>query len=139
MAAKGYMTDFEALRETLESAGTVKWNLHRGFNSVNNQRQNLIYRQENEELTPDESFDDLKKRIVWNSNNGGDFTIYTVPIKAANQGTYHWFRVESQTQTGVAGIGAFNPATMGYVTREDLERERRMWELERENEEQGDR
>lgn len=141
MAAKGYMNDFGALRNQFDLYVTrnksTAWYLYRGFREIFNERNGTIYRQENTDMEAEESFELLQQLIMDNSAGGGDFSIYFPGSKAANhtQGSI-LFRVERNTLPAPgAGLGGFHDVRMsGYLTREDLERERELWELKRENE-----
>lgn len=136
MASKNYMTDWEGLEEAIKTSGSTKWNLYRGFVNNHANRSVMIYKQDNDEIDHDQSFEDLKKRIEWNSAGGGDFTVF-IPGKASNHGYSIWFRVPGVNSAATASVAGLpvNYAQMGFVTREELDRERRLWELERENEE----
>lgn len=138
MAAKGYMTDFGPLRDQFDltvgrNKGSTAWNLYRGFQDTLSERRGIIYKQDEEEMTADESFGLLEQLIKNNSAGGGDFTIY-FPKKGAAQHQHGsiFFRVENYNQRQGAGLGGFpsDPRMSGYLTREDLEKERRLWEAE---------
>lgn len=143
MAAKGYMNDFGALRTQFDlytnQNKSTAWYLYRGFREIFNDRQGTIYKQESPDMEAEESFDLLQQLIMDNSAGGGDFSIYFPNKGSANhtRGSI-LFRVERGVQpVGSAGLGGFmqDPRLGGYLTREDLEKERRLWELEKRNEE----
>ncbi|HMN89081.1 MAG TPA: hypothetical protein PKE68_03610 [Saprospiraceae bacterium] len=130
------MTDFDALRETFMAGNTPEWILYRGFSTNLRERAIRVGEQKSKEVSLEDSFEDLMRRINWNSGGGGDFTVF-IPTKASNQGETIFFRVDGPATAAIGNMPML-PAQLGFLTREDLERERRLWELERRNEELED-
>lgn len=141
MAVKGYMNSFDALRKQfdlfVEQNKSTAWTLFRGFRESFNERGPLIYKQEDAEKDAEESFDLLQNMIIDNSAGGGDFSIYFPNKGSSNhaKGTL-LFRVERTPAQNSSSLSGFSdPRLSGFVTPAELDRERRLWELERQNEE----
>lgn len=143
MAAKGYMTDFNSLRKQFDltvgrNKDSTAWNLYRGHQDTLSERRGIIYKQDEEDMNEDESFNLLQQLIENNSAGGGDFTVY-FPKRGAAQHQHGsiFFRVESaNNRQGVTGLSGYpvNPAAMGYITREEFALQQQLWQLQRENE-----
>lgn len=141
MAAKTYMTDFEALRRIFELAAekndSTRWNLYRGMNDNFASRGTVLYKQTSDEMDKDESWSLLRQLIEDNSSGGGDFSIYWPPKGGHKTGGTDsmsaYFRVEgpvSASGSRLAGLPMAMSISKAEM-QEAIEKERRLWELER--------
>lgn len=132
---------FDSVLKTEEHA---KWNLYRGhLNKVGENRANQIYKQDDADMSKEDSFDLLMQMIQVNSSEGGDFTIY-IPQKSQNvPNGVAFFRAPNtpvRSAYGHSQIAGFPAAGMaGMLTKDDvkemIEKERDGWEKDRKIEE----
>lgn len=132
---KGYINTYDGLETWFKKIGSSRWNLYRGHvDKVSDNRSTIIYKNESEEDI-DESWRMLQEMIQINSGAGGNFTIY-VPGKSLNHGFSSFFVSPNTLPARTSGLAGIDG---GYVSgmvpknelKELLEKERKMWELER--------
>ncbi|MBX2927013.1 MAG: hypothetical protein KF852_04195 [Saprospiraceae bacterium] len=136
MAAKTYMTEFDALERWFAIGETPAWILFRGFSDSHSGRSNRIYSQTDTNMGKDESFALLRTLITDNSAGGGDFTVFIQPKTGTAGQSAHYRVLGIETQTAGSRLGGFPGAPMvGYVAAGEvqakIDAEKRMWELER--------
>lgn len=129
---KGYIDNYEDLQVWVESTKQPLWNLYSGWVEKFGQ-QHLLAKNE-EELDPEQSFNQLRRMIEINSPQGGHFTVY-IP-QPSNRGFST--RIKIAGAAGVAGVGGFagvgNPYALGMIPMDQHEKairkEKEMWELQ---------
>lgn len=138
MRNTAYINDLESLKKWFEACGHSFWVLVHGFHdgmTVN--QKGTIYRQTNDDMSPQESWNLLAEMLEMHSSQGARFTIFTGGESGKNAGRY----LSTKFQWGqsllpgmVAGIAGL-PSAPGTYSRDELareiEKERRIWELER--------
>lgn len=150
MKSKAAMTNLEDLERWFQQCGSVEWNLYRGHQDKLNSLH-LIASQKQSDVGMDESWDKLSQFIEMNTRQGGDITVY-IPAGGNNRGFLAHFSVN--TPGAMAGLGqpgamsAMGAWGMGFIPIEEHERrakelrekwdlERRLEDLEAENESRG--
>lgn len=136
MKSRATITNMDDLKTWFDMAGSTEWNLYRGHqDKLNGAHQ--IASQRATETNLEESWDQLSRFIDMNTRNGGDVTIY-IPGGGNGRGYVAHYSLERPGamaglgQPGGAMMGAWG---MGYIPIEEHERRakelREKWELER--------
>jgi hypothetical protein len=135
MARHSYVSSLPDLEKWFLLLGKPQWNLYRGHHE-NMARASTVYRQKEDSMDMAESWELLRDMISINSSDGGQFTVF-VPNSAtggAGTSTLVAINMESVTPTSrgvaIAGVPS-GMVSLGQV-QEEIAKERRMWELERE-------
>lgn len=130
--ARSTLRNIEDLKTWFDQCNYVRWNLYRGLHEKLPQTS-IIYRQENNDMTLEESWDLLSQLIETSSHGGGQFTVYVIG-GSANKG------FTQKIEVGMPTSPAQNPALsglhgVGFVPAAELAKqiaaEKRLWDLER--------
>lgn len=135
MRNAAYISDLEALKKWFETCGHVYWVLVHGFHEGMSQNQKgVIYKQMNDDMSAEESWSLLADMLEMHSSNGARFTIFTGNDSNKAAGRYLSTKFQWGHALSMAGVAGF-PAAPGTYSRDELareiEKERRIWELER--------
>ena len=98
---------------------TPTWNLYRGWHDKMPVR-NIIYKQEDENLSMDESFEVLQQMMEMNSHSGGKFTVY-VHNNQKGSSVLVGLNLERMAK-GNMGLGGYSGAGFGMVPADEVDR-----------------
>ena len=130
------MTSIDALESWFRKIAKPQWNLYRGHNNTMS-RAHSLYRQGEDTMSIDESWELLRDMININCGNGGQFTVY-IPAAATGNTGYSVFvsigmEAHSRSRYPGAAVGGFpteGAVSLGQV-QDLIAKERKVWELER--------
>lgn len=147
MKSRATITSMDDLKAWFDMGNSAEWNLYRGHQDKLN-GAHLIASQRST-VSMEESWDQLNRFIDMNTRNGGDVTVY-IPGGGNGRGyVAHYSNERPGAMAGVGQPGAMMGAWgMGYIPMEEQERrekalrekwemERRIEDLEAENESRG--
>lgn len=134
--AHSYLSNIDDVKTWFEQVGKPIWKLFRGFHDRTKGKA-LIYAQDQDGMDMEESFSLLAQMIDMHCSPAGRFTIL-VPTSTSGQGVTQWVQIGDMS-AGTSAItnhpGVAGAPMSGYIPesklREEIEKERRMWMLER--------
>ncbi len=135
MARHSNISSLEDLHNWFHHLGRTNWNLYRGHQE-HKKHGSIITKQGDDTMGLEESWNLLRSMIEMNSASGGQFTVY-VPEKAnGNQGASVFVSINmAQHARGRTALSGTPHASMGMVPveriAEEVEKERKIWDLER--------
>lgn len=123
------LTDLNDLRAWFLELKTPQWNLYRGFQ--NKMPPNAVYKQIDDQLELEDSWDKLERLIMSSSRNGGQFTVYvpaypggkaavqqlSINMPAAGSG----YGYPQQQNAGLGGLPG-QMSALGYLSPEEVDR-----------------
>ncbi len=133
MARHSHISSLEDLHKWFMHLGKAKWNLYRGHQEQK-RHGSIITKQDDDTVNVEVSWDLLRSMIEMNSANGGQFTVYIPQTTNGNQGASVFVSINmaqyAQRTSSLGGHTAVGMIPVEQVQKE-LDRERRIWELER--------
>jgi hypothetical protein len=132
--SKGYISNFEDLEYWFRAVESPKWNLYRGHHEKMN-NMHMIAKLDDEDVTVDESWEQLRRMIEINSKFGGTFTVYANNTRNNRNQTAHVaINTPGPAMAGLGGMpGMYGGYGMGMIPAEEVEnrirKEREIWDL----------
>ena len=136
---KGALTSIEDVKKWFMSQGQSKWNLYHGHHTGQARNSTLYARNDDDSLSIEDAWALVENFLIAAQNNGCQFTL-RVPDGNNRTGLRALISLNIIPKSAMAGIGGFmsqggNMITTDAQYKEMLEKERRLWELERQVEE----
>jgi hypothetical protein len=134
-----YSNSIEALKFWFDNVNRVDWVLMSGFQENINQKA-MIYRQSDETMTKEDSWELLRQMLEMNASPGARFTVFAANNEHGNRGFYQKVQLGEApspygwANPGIAGAGA-SPVAYGMVSKAEvatmMQEQRKLWELEK--------
>lgn len=113
------ITSIEDVGIWFKKLETPTWNLYRGWHDKMPVR-NIIYKQEDENLSLDESFEVLQQMMEMNSHEGGKFTVY---VHNNQKGSSILVGLNlGRMAKGSMGLAGYSGAGFGMVPADEVDR-----------------